>query len=194
MAARRPPPADLIYSPRRAFGDAPPDEASAPRPARGDVGAAAGARGEGGAKRRRKKFVPPAHRTLAVVLQSMRGERLTHRAAFELKNDTAVVGVLYDVDRNLNVNLTDARVTLRTGAVRTLGDAYLNGSTIRFVLFPDDVDALRSLDQYLDARARADRAQTRSFRPAAERAVLPDAIEIAAPQHRDSGRGFMAMD
>lgn len=140
--------ARLLYSHRQAFGDddtSPRETSSDKRPA----------------KRKRKKFLPRNHRTLAVILEAVRDEQLI----FELKNETEVSGWLYDVDSNLNANLVDATVTGRNGRVHRLEHTYVNGSAIRYVRFPDKIDAVRALDRYLDTRARISRSQTRQKRP-----------------------------
>lgn len=89
----------------------------------------------GGTKRTRRKSLPRTHRTLAVVLESLRDEHLV----FELKNDTQVGGMLYDVDTNLNANLVDATVTDFDGRTHRVETTYVNGSMIRYVRLPDKV-------------------------------------------------------
>lgn len=153
--------ARLLYSHRQAFGDedTTSQETSTKRPT----------------KRKRKKFLPRNHRSLAVILEAVRDEHLI----FELKNETEVSGWLYDVDANLNANLVDATVTGRNGRVHRLEHTYVNGSAIRYVRFPDKVDAVRALDRYLDTRARISRAQTRQKRPEpAERPPAPAPIVL----------------
>mmetsp|Transcript_10751 Transcript_10751/g.35617 ORF Transcript_10751/g.35617 Transcript_10751/m.35617 type:complete len:176 (-) Transcript_10751:326-853(-) len=125
-----------------------------------------------GSKRRRLKRLPPTHRSLAVLVESLRCSRLV----FELKNDTAMAGEVFDVDANLNVNLVDAELTLVDGRKRRLDDVYLNGSMILYVRFPPKTDPLRSLDTYLDARNRIARAGTRTKRPALDRSKAGPAL------------------
>lgn len=88
-----------------------------------------------GTKRRRTKPLPRTHRTLAVLLESMRD----YFMVFELKNETEVSGILYDVDANLNVNLVDAQLKDRNGRSQRLDTIYINGSTVRYVRLPDKV-------------------------------------------------------
>lgn len=92
-----------------------------------------------GTKRRRTKPLPRTHRTLAVLLESMRD----YYMVFELKNETEVSGVLYDVDANLNVNLVDAQLRDRHGRSQRLETMYINGSTVRYVRLPDKVRKTR---------------------------------------------------
>ena len=61
------------------------------------------------------------------------------RGSFELKDDSVVRGQLYDVDRNLNCNLTEVSLTRHDGSKRSLEATYVNGTMIRYVRFPDDV-------------------------------------------------------
>ena len=169
--------ARLIYSHRQHFG-----VEEAPR---GGGGGESGGRGRGpapprGEKRPRKKRLPRTHRTLAVLLEAVRDERLD----FELKDGTRVAGSLYEVDANLNAHLSRATVTRRDGSTRTLDSTYVNGSTILYVLFPDKVDALRSLDRYLDSKVRVERTETRTKRaapPRPERGPAAPAISLPAP-------------
>ena len=136
----------------------------------------------GDAKRKRaaRKRLPRTHRTLAVLLQAVRDEQLT----FEMKDGTSVAGALYEVDANLNAHLSDATVTRRDGSARRLEATYVNGSSVLYVLFPDRVDALRSLDRYLDSKVRVERTETRAKRAApaaADRPPAAPAISLPAP-------------
>ena len=139
-------------------------------------------RAPGDAKRKRaaRKRLPRTHRTLAVLLQAVRDEQLT----FEMKDGTSVAGALYEVDANLNAHLSDATVTRRDGSARRLEATYVNGSSVLYVLFPDRVDALRSLDRYLDSKVRVERTETRAKRAApaaADRPPAAPAISLPAP-------------
>ena len=182
--SRRPPRSEagrLIYSHRQHFGGgggAPPRGPPPPR---------SGAPPQD-KKRARKKRLPRTHRTLAVLLEAVRDERLV----FELKDGTSVAGALYEVDANLNATLRGATQTLRNGTQRRYESAYVNGSGVLYVLFPARCDPVRSLDRYLDAQERVARTQTRSKRaaPTTERAPAPEAISIAAPaRQRDLADG-----
>ena len=157
-----PAPPDLIYSrrPPRVHQQKPPGDAKRKRAAR--------------------KRLPRTHRTLAVLLQAVRDEQLT----FEMKDGTSVSGALYEVDANLNAHLSDATVTRRDGSARRLEATYVNGSSVLYVLFPDRVDALRSLDRYLDSKVRVERTETRAKRAApaaADRPPAAPAISLPAP-------------
>jgi len=174
--SRRPPRSEagrLIYSHRQHFGGgggAPPRGPPPPR---------SGAPPQD-KKRARKKRLPRTHRTLAVLLEAVRDERLV----FELKDGTTVAGALYEVDANLNAHLSDATATRRDGSARRLEATYVNGSSVLYVLFPDRVDALRSLDRYLDSKARVERTETRAKRAApaaADRPPAAPAISLPAP-------------
>jgi small nuclear ribonucleoprotein (snRNP)-like protein len=174
--SRRPPRSAagrLIYSPRPhcgGGGGAPPRGPPPPR---------SGAPPQD-KKRARKKRLPRTHRTLAVLLEAVRDERLV----FELKDGTSVAGALYEVDANLNAHLSDATVTRRDGSARRLEATYVNGSSVLYVLFPDRVDALRSLDRYLDSKVRVERTETRAKRAApaaADRPPAAPAISLPAP-------------
>jgi small nuclear ribonucleoprotein (snRNP)-like protein len=153
-----PAPPDLIYSRRRG-------------------GRAHQAPSDAKRKRAARKRLPRMHRSLAVLLAAVRDEHLN----FEMKDGTSVAGALFEVDANMNATLRDATQTLRNGSTRRYESAYVNGSAVLYVLFPDSCDAVRSLDRFLDAQARVDRTQTRAKRTATARAPTPDAISIAAP-------------
>lgn len=161
--------ARLIYSHRRAF-----EEKEEERPVSGPPKR----------KRASKKVLPRTHRTLAVLLESLRDEKLV----FELKCDTEITGFLYDVDPNLNVNLVDARIVTRRGSrPAKLESTYVSGSSIRYVRLPDKVDAMRALDRYLDARARISRKETRQKRAedtTTRTRHAPPPIDLPAPALR----------
>mmetsp|Transcript_19546 Transcript_19546/g.25313 ORF Transcript_19546/g.25313 Transcript_19546/m.25313 type:complete len:149 (-) Transcript_19546:96-542(-) len=132
-----------------------------------------------GTKRQRRKYLPRTHRSLAVLLESVRDERL----CFELKNETTLSGLLFDVDSNLNVNLVDAVLQNLDGTKFRLDETYVNGSMIRYVRFPDKIDPMRSLDHYLDTRARISRAGMRTKRPCSSsfnnRPIPPPPIQLS---------------
>ena len=133
-----------------------------------------------GGKRRRMKRLPRTHRSLAVLIESLRSSRLI----FELKNDTEMAGTVYDVDTNLNVNLVDAELTIR-GRTKPLEEVYVNGSMIRYIRFPNNRDPLRALDTYLDTRSRIARSGTRAKRSALSRPPVPDPINLVGRRPQD---------
>lgn len=67
------------------------------------------------------------------LLREAEGMKVT----VELKNGEIYRGLLINAENTMNMELTDVVRTARNGQVSKLPDAYLNGSSVRFVALPD---------------------------------------------------------
>ncbi|CAM9523991.1 unnamed protein product [Pylaiella littoralis] len=117
-----------------------------------------------------KKRTNPLERTLAILVQSMRGNKVV----VEMKNDTEISGILEETDRNMNgavcaiaalqcltrrrragprhiwvLSMVDVRQTNPNGTVRKMDTVLVQGKMIRYVHIPDEVDAISNLQQHM---------------------------------------------
>lgn len=92
-----------------------------------------------------RKRVPVLERTLAILVQSMRGNKVV----VELKNDFEISGLLEETDQNMNLKMVDVRQTSATGSVRKMDMVMIQGKMIRYVHIPDEVDAIQNLHRHM---------------------------------------------
>eukprot|EP00903_Cladosiphon_okamuranus_P020897 g19190.t1 len=75
----------------------------------------------------------------------MRGNKVV----VEMKNDTEISGVLEETDRSMNLSMVDVRQTSPDGSVKKMNIAVVQGKMIRYVHIPDEVDAIRNLQDHM---------------------------------------------
>ncbi|CAM9337596.1 unnamed protein product [Ascophyllum nodosum] len=93
----------------------------------------------------------PLERTLAILIQSMRGNRVV----VEMKNDVEISGILEETDGNMNLSMVDVRYTSAQGSVKKMDVALVQGKMIRYVHIPDKVDAISNLHIHMRAMAKS---------------------------------------
>ncbi|CAN0278094.1 unnamed protein product, partial [Discosporangium mesarthrocarpum] len=115
-------------------------------------------------KRRRAKRVPQLEKTLAILVQGMRG----HTVVVEMKNDVEITGVLEETDKDMKLVIdfflcirlllsaslpsdcqTMRKKTWEQGGVKTMEMAFVQGKMVRYVHIPDDVDAIKTLHKHV---------------------------------------------
>lgn len=105
----------------------------------------------------RKKRVPLIQRSLAVLVASLQGMQVV----IELKNDSEISGVLEEADRGMNLTLLGATQISRHGVVISMEVAFVNGSKIRYVHIPPDINVVRHMAVYMKRVERVVSSNTR---------------------------------
>ncbi|CAM9534049.1 unnamed protein product [Ectocarpus sp. 6 AP-2014] len=114
----------------------------------------------------RQKKTSPLEKTLAILIQSMRGNKIV----VEMKNDAEISGILEETDRNMkaatvllaaygltcsragpapSLSMVDVRQTNPDGSVRKMDVVLVQGKMIRYVHIPDKVDAISNLQKHM---------------------------------------------
>lgn len=91
------------------------------------------------------KRLPKVQKSLALLVVSLVGVRLV----VELKNDIEITGVLEESDENMNMTIQNAIQILPNGTVRELEIVFVNGSHVRYVHIPPEINAVRHLNEYV---------------------------------------------
>ncbi|CAM9783767.1 unnamed protein product, partial [Laminaria digitata] len=118
-----------------------------------------------------RKRPNPLERTLAILIQSMRGRKVV----VEMKNDVEISGILEETDASMNfavkrnakyaqctvcsdssredglLSMVGVRQTNPNGLVRKMEMALVQGKMIRYVHIPDEVDAISNLQKHMRA-------------------------------------------
>ena len=116
--------------------------------------------------------------TLVGILKACEG----HRVQIDLRNEWHVVGKVESVSVEMNVVMSNARLTLpsflcskATPAAATTSQSSRNydeitvrGCNIRFVHVPDDVDMLTALQQQVQSIKRVHKPRSTGRRPPAK--------------------------
>ena len=83
--------------------------------------------------------------TLVCLLQGI----VKFRTTVELRNETAVHGVLEDVNGYMDIEMSDVTVTLVDGTTMHMDNFHITGKQIRYVHIPDEVDMLKTIQRRL---------------------------------------------
>ena len=96
-------------------------------------------------KARGRRREPRIQRSLAIVLQALRSQRVT----VDLKNDSTVTGVVDEADEDMALTLTEATLTSAAGEVKQMALTFVAGRAIRYVMIPDDVCVEQRLEAHM---------------------------------------------
>ena len=129
--------------------------------------------------KRFKKPIPPLKRTLSYLISSLQGQVIV----VELKNDTEIYGSVDEVDKFMNITLTDVRETLPDGTITHKDVIHISGSSIRYCHFAKEMSAKKQLSAYTQVTDRlVKQAQPHSMNREKshenKRLRLDDSIEI----------------
>lgn len=67
----------------------------------------------------------------------------------EMKDDSEISGILDDVDKDMNIVLSNCRQVGATGDVSESDTAHINGRKIRFVHIPPDIKPAATVSSYI---------------------------------------------
>jgi hypothetical protein len=67
----------------------------------------------------------------------------------ELKNDCNIAGIVEDCDKDMNTNLSKVRITDQDGNIKEVESMRVNGSSIRYIHFPQKLKAAVQLTDYI---------------------------------------------
>ncbi|RWS07598.1 U7 snRNA-associated Sm-like protein LSm10 [Dinothrombium tinctorium] len=86
-------------------------------------------------------------KTLICFLQSL----IDTRTTIELRDDSQIEGVIKSVDSFMNIELNDVciRRPLKSSREELCDYLFVNGTKIRYVSIPDEVDALKAIDKQI---------------------------------------------
>eukprot|EP00611_Tribonema_gayanum_P026890 TRINITY_DN6502_c0_g1_i2.p1 TRINITY_DN6502_c0_g1~~TRINITY_DN6502_c0_g1_i2.p1 ORF type:complete len:143 (+),score=33.87 TRINITY_DN6502_c0_g1_i2:73-501(+) len=101
-------------------------------------------------------------KTLSIVLQGMLGKVIV----VEMKTDAELTGLLEEVDKNMNLVMVNVRQVSPQGGVLELETAFVQGTMIRYVHIPDNVDIARDTQRHAKAMQANASMYKRSLRPA----------------------------
>jgi small nuclear ribonucleoprotein (snRNP)-like protein len=90
---------------------------------------------------------PKIQKSLALLVVSLVGVRLV----VELKNDIEITGILEESDENMNMTIQNAIQVFPNGNVRELEVVFVNGSHVRYVHIPPEINAVKHLNEYVSA-------------------------------------------
>lgn len=102
-------------------------------------------------------------KTLTSLLQSLEGER----TVVELRNDSVIVGVINNVDSNMNIELVDVSFNRnRFGIERSYEKFFVAAKHIRYVHIPDHINIAETLEKRLNTltgrpKTKFDQKQTK---------------------------------
>lgn len=99
---------------------------------------------------KRAPRVPPIRKSLAIFVASLQGVQVV----IELKDDSEVCGIVEESDKGMNVVLNCVKHTYPDGRVLDLEVAYINGTSIRYVHFPQSINPTKHLNDYLKITER----------------------------------------
>ncbi len=99
---------------------------------------------------KRAPRVPPIKKSLAIFVASLQGVQVV----VELKDDSEICGIVEESDKGMNVVLNCAKHTFSDGRVLDLDVAYINGTSIRYVHFPQTINPTKHLNDYLKITER----------------------------------------
>ena len=95
---------------------------------------------------RKKKKVNILHKSLAVFLLSLQGERIT----LELKDDSEVSGILVTVSNGMDITLSEVRKVDSTKTVTMHDEMSIIGKSMRYCFVPKSIpNAARHLNNYV---------------------------------------------
>ncbi|CAM9488530.1 unnamed protein product [Chrysoparadoxa australica] len=103
---------------------------------------------------------PPMQRTLAIILQSLRGQSIV----LELKNDVEIKGVVDFTDQDMNVSLTSARHVAPDGTVQHFSELFVRGVTVRYVHIPDHINVGKNMHSHMHALEHTERKYSKMRR------------------------------
>lgn len=90
---------------------------------------------------------PKVQKSLALLVVSLVGIRVV----VELKNDIEITGVLEESDDNMNMTIQNAVQVFPNGNVRELEIVFVNGSHVRYVHIPPEINAAKHLNEYVSS-------------------------------------------
>eukprot|EP01041_Mallomonas_annulata_P004341 gene4341-8638_t len=119
----------------------------------------------------RKKKIPTMQKSLAILLASFQGMEIL----IEMKNDTEISGTLEEADRNMNSILQNAKQVTKYGVVINMDIAFINGSMIRYVHIPPEIN-MKKIERITDLNRGQQRRQDKKM--SADEKNLNDMADI----------------
>ncbi|XP_003736982.1 U7 snRNA-associated Sm-like protein LSm10 [Galendromus occidentalis] len=83
-----------------------------------------------------------AVRSLLCLVQALEGRETT----VDLRNETEVVGTIEVVDGRMNIQMSDAVVTMPNGSSRQFSFLHVRGRNVRYVHIPPDVNIMKTIE------------------------------------------------
>uniref|UniRef100_A0A1X7VC31 Sm domain-containing protein n=1 Tax=Amphimedon queenslandica TaxID=400682 RepID=A0A1X7VC31_AMPQE len=85
-------------------------------------------------------------RTLLCFLQGLQNCKTT----VELRNEITIKGTIVNVDDKMNTTISGAEYKYLDGTVMNCENLFIQGSQIRYVHIPDDIDPMTLLNKIVD--------------------------------------------
>lgn len=123
--------------------------------------------------------------SLICFLTGLRGQLTT----VELRNENSVVGRIDSVDERMNMTMTEATFTTLSGVSCKFELFYIQGSNIRYVHIPKEIDIIKTTKQQLAGYQRRPYMKCRSDQPKVKRnpnsiAAIEDKRRQMQKKHR----------
>ena len=98
--------------------------------------------------------------TLVCLLHACKGYETT----VELQDESSIYGKIAHVDGFMNIRILRATLTRVDGHVQQFNEMFIQGTKVRFVHIPDEIDILSAINEQLEAIKRTRNRPVRTYR------------------------------
>ena len=98
--------------------------------------------------------------TLVCLLHACKGYETT----VELQDESSIFGKIAHVDGFMNIRISKATLTRVDGHVQQFDEMFIQGTRIRYVHIPDEIDMISAINQQLDAIKKTRNRPGRKYR------------------------------